>query len=67
MSDLKFKRGGSFLVEDLDVAGVYVPEELSPEHRAFAKTVRDFVAQEIHPNRDRLEHKDYDLACEKLK
>src|SRR5262245_14885512 len=55
-------RGGEWLLQPSDPAGVFTPEQLSEEHRRIAQTVSDFVSNEVLPALDRLEQKDWGLA-----
>ena len=56
------KRGGSWLIETVDVTGVFTPEKLSDEHRLIGQTADEFVTNEVLPKLDQLEQKDWDLA-----
>src|SRR5262245_29184834 len=60
-------RGGEWLTSSSDPSNVFTPEHLSDEQRLIAKTVTDFVDQEVLPALDRLEHKDWTLARELVK
>ena len=55
-------KGGTWLLEDADSAGVFTPERLTDEHRLMARTAADFVRQEVAPAREALEGKDWGLA-----
>jgi alkylation response protein AidB-like acyl-CoA dehydrogenase len=55
-------RGGEWLLQGSDPAGVFTPERLNEEHRLIAQTVNDFVDKEVLPVLDRLEEKDWGLA-----
>jgi alkylation response protein AidB-like acyl-CoA dehydrogenase len=57
-------RGGEWLLQPSDPAGVFTPDQLSDEHRLIGQTVSDFVANEVLPALDRLEQKDWTLARE---
>jgi alkylation response protein AidB-like acyl-CoA dehydrogenase len=56
------RRGGSWLIEDTEPQAVFTPEALSEEHRLIARTAEDFVKNEVLPQLDRLEQKDWDLV-----
>jgi len=56
------KRGGSWLIDATVPADVFTPEKLSDEHRLIAQTTDEFVTNEVLPNLDQLEQKDWDLA-----
>ena len=60
-------RGGEWLLQSTDPAGVFTPERMSDEHRLIAQTVTDFVDKEVLPVLDRLEQKEWTLARELLK
>jgi len=55
-------KGVSWLLEDTEQSSVFTPEKLSEEHRLMAQTVEEFVENEVMPNIDRLETKDWTLA-----
>jgi alkylation response protein AidB-like acyl-CoA dehydrogenase len=55
-------KGGAWLIEDTAPADVLTPERLSDEHRLIARTAADFVRQEVAPQRERLEAKDWTIA-----
>ncbi|HTJ93189.1 MAG TPA: acyl-CoA dehydrogenase family protein [Pararobbsia sp.] len=57
-------RGGEWLLQPSDSAGVFTPDQLSDEHRLIGQTVSDFVTNEVLPSLDRLEQKDWTLARE---
>ena len=54
--------GGAWLLEETAPGSVFTPERLSDEHRLIDQTAAEFVDNEITPNHDRLETKDWDLA-----
>jgi alkylation response protein AidB-like acyl-CoA dehydrogenase len=56
------RKGGSWLLDDSSPADVFTPEKLSDEHRLMARTTAEFIANEVMPNIDRLEAKDWELA-----
>jgi alkylation response protein AidB-like acyl-CoA dehydrogenase len=55
-------RGGAWLLEPSDPAGVFTPERLAEEHRLIKQTVSDFIDHEVLPVLDRLEQKDWGVA-----
>src|SRR5438105_12408881 len=59
--------GGSFLLEDRQPNEVFTPEDFNEQHQLIAQTAEDFANNEILPNADKLEHKDWGLARELLK
>jgi len=54
--------GGSFLIRETEPRDVFTPEDINEEQRLVGRTVRDFVEQDIVPNLDRLEKKDWPLT-----
>ena len=59
-------RGAEWLLKRSDPSTVFTPERLSEEHRLIAQTVTDFVNQEVLPQLDRLEQKDWTLSRQLL-
>ncbi|MGE3508493.1 MAG: acyl-CoA dehydrogenase family protein [Vicinamibacterales bacterium] len=55
-------QGGEWLLKPSDAARVFTPERASEEHRLIARTVSDFVDNEVLPVLERLEAKDWALA-----
>lgn len=60
-------KGGQFLVKESSYEDVFIPEEITEEQRMFRDSVRDFVANEITPNLDKLDKIENGLSEEKLK
>jgi alkylation response protein AidB-like acyl-CoA dehydrogenase len=60
-------RGGAWLVEATEPSGVFTPEKLTEEHRMIGRTTEQFVKNEVLPNLERLEEKDWALARELLR
>ena len=54
--------GGSFLIEDRTLEEVFTPEDFTDQHQLIAQTTEDFARNEIVPNIDRIEHKDFELT-----
>jgi alkylation response protein AidB-like acyl-CoA dehydrogenase len=54
--------GGSFLIEDLDAADIYTPEDFSEEHLMIAKTTEDFVVKEVVPQLEKMEDHDFEIS-----
>jgi alkylation response protein AidB-like acyl-CoA dehydrogenase len=63
----ELRKGGTWLFEEAPSSDVFTPEKLSDEHRLIAKTADQFVDQEVLPNLDRLEQKDWQLARQLLR
>ncbi|MFC4768090.1 acyl-CoA dehydrogenase family protein [Effusibacillus consociatus] len=60
-------KGGSFVVETVNPSQVFTPEDFNEEQKMIAKTTADFVAGEVAPHREQLEHLDLDLTVKLLK
>jgi alkylation response protein AidB-like acyl-CoA dehydrogenase len=56
------RKGGSWLLDETPASDVFTPEKLSDEHRLMATTTTEFVDNEVLPNLERLENKDWQLA-----
>ncbi|HXD16893.1 MAG TPA: acyl-CoA dehydrogenase family protein [Vicinamibacterales bacterium] len=56
------RKGASWLLEETDASSIFTPEKQSEEHRLMAQTVDEFVDNEVMPNIDQLETKDWKLA-----
>jgi alkylation response protein AidB-like acyl-CoA dehydrogenase len=59
--------GGSFLIEDCLSEEVFTPEDFSEEHRQIAQTTEEFARNEIIPNIEKIEHKDWATTRELIK
>jgi len=58
-------KGGAWLIEDVD--SIFTREQLSDEHRMIGQTADEFMTNEVLPNVDRLETKDWAFARELVK
>ena len=61
-SAVRTGKGGSWLLDETPASDVFTPEKLSDEHRLMARTTTEFVDNEVLPNLERLEDKDWELA-----
>ncbi|HUI85482.1 MAG TPA: acyl-CoA dehydrogenase family protein [Candidatus Binatia bacterium] len=59
--------GGSFLLEDHPLHNVFTPEDFNEDHQMIAKLADEFAVNEILPNVEKIEHKDWELTRELLK
>jgi alkylation response protein AidB-like acyl-CoA dehydrogenase len=55
-------RGGEWLLRTSEPDSVFTPERLSEEHRLIARTASEFVDNEIMPQVERMEQKDWALV-----
>jgi alkylation response protein AidB-like acyl-CoA dehydrogenase len=60
-------RGGEWLLQAADADGVFTPERLTEEHRLIGRTAQEFVDNEVLPQLERLEAKDWTLARDLVK
>lgn len=49
------QKGGAFLVEEAGSSPIFIPEHLTIEQKELAKTVHDFVVNEVLPKEDLIE------------
>ena len=59
--------GGSFLIEACPPDNVFTPEDFTEQHNLIAQTAEEFAINEIVPNIEKLEHKDFALLRELVK
>jgi alkylation response protein AidB-like acyl-CoA dehydrogenase len=59
--------GGSFLIEEHNIDQVFTPEDLSEEHRQIANTTQEFAKNEITPNVEKIEHKEFAVTRELIR
>jgi alkylation response protein AidB-like acyl-CoA dehydrogenase len=49
-------KGGEFLLTTSSPAEIFTPEDLTPEHRAIAKTTDEFWTKEVAPHVEEMQH-----------
>ena len=59
--------GGSFLLESRQPDEVFTPEDFSEQHQLIGQTAEEFAMNEIVPNIEKIEHKDFSVSRELLK
>ena len=59
-------RGGEFLLTASSPEEIFTPEDLTPEHRAIAKTTDEFWIKEVAPHLEEMQH-DHAVAVRILK
>jgi alkylation response protein AidB-like acyl-CoA dehydrogenase len=59
--------GGSFLLEERRPAEVFTPEDFTEQQQLIAQTAEEFAVNEILPNADKMEHKDFSISRDLLK
>jgi alkylation response protein AidB-like acyl-CoA dehydrogenase len=59
--------GGSFLLESRRPDEVFTPEDFSEQHQLIGQTAEEFAVNEIIPNVEKIEHKDFSVTRDLLK
>src|SRR5436190_14471074 len=59
--------GGSFLLEERTPDEVFTPEDFTEQHQLIGQTAEEFATNEIVPNVEKIEHKDFSVSRELLK
>ena len=59
--------GGSFLIEERKPEDVFTPEDFTEQHLLIAQTAEEFANQEIVPNIEKMERKDFAVTRELVK
>lgn len=58
--------GGEFLIKESDPQSVFIPEEINEEQKMMVETAADFVANEIWPKLDAIDHQEPGLTVSLL-
>src|SRR6201987_2837111 len=59
--------GGSFLLEERQTSEVFTPEDFTEQHQLIGQTAGEFAINEILPNVERIEHKEFQVTRDLLK
>jgi len=59
--------GGSFLLESRQPEDIFTPEDFSEQHQLIGQTAEEFAVNEILPNVEKIEHKDFSVSRALLK
>src|SRR5579871_4681949 len=59
--------GGSFLLESRQPDEIFTPEDFSEQHQMIGQTAEEFAVNEIVPNIEKIEHKDFSVTRDLLK
>jgi len=59
--------GGSFLLEDHNLENVFTPEDFNEDQQMIVKLADEFAVNELLPNIEKIEHKDWQLTRDLLK
>jgi alkylation response protein AidB-like acyl-CoA dehydrogenase len=65
--ELALKKGGSFLIENSAVEDVFTPEDFSEEQSMIRDMTAQFVEEEVLPQVEKIEHKDWGVTVGLLK
>ena len=64
---IALKKGGSFLLEESPPEDVFAPEDFSEEQTMIRDMTEQFVADEVLPQQEQIEHKDWNVTVSLLK
>ncbi len=59
--------GGSFLLETRHPDEIFTPEDFTEQHQLIGQTAEEFAVNEIVPNIEKMEHKDFSITRDLLK
>ncbi len=59
--------GGSFLLESRRTEEVFTPEDFTEQQKLIGQTAEEFTVNEILPNVEKMEHKDFSISRDLLK
>jgi butyryl-CoA dehydrogenase len=59
--------GGSFLLEERQPSEVFTPEDFTEQHRMIGQTTEEFAVNEILPQVEKIEHKEFQVTRDLLK
>ncbi len=59
--------GGSFLLEERQTSEVFTPEDFTEQHHLIGQTTEEFAVNEIVPNIEKIEHKEFQVTRDLLK
>ena len=61
------KKGGSFLIDDTVAQDIFTPEDFSDEQTMIRDMTEQFVEDEVLPQVEKIEHKDWDVTVHLLR
>lgn len=67
MSKNPVLKGGEFLIKDVEIQDIFIPEEFDEETKMISESCQDFLETEIFPNLDRIDKQEPDLMASLLK
>ncbi|MEL6140035.1 MAG: acyl-CoA dehydrogenase family protein [Bacteroidota bacterium] len=66
VSHPKVLKGGEFLIAEMAGQGTFIPEDFNEEQRMVRDMVRDFIRTEIHPNLEKIDRQEDNIAVKLL-
>ena len=60
------KKGGGFLVEEVNADEVITPEDFTEEQVMMGRTTEDFVEKEVLPQIERIENQEFEISRQLL-
>ncbi|AOV06953.1 acyl-CoA dehydrogenase family protein [Sporosarcina ureilytica] len=63
----EFVKGGAFLIEDIEPARVFTPEDFTDEQKMIAQTTAEYVEKEVKPVVENLENHEFEHSVRLLK
>jgi butyryl-CoA dehydrogenase len=59
--------GGSFLLEEHNLTDLFTPEDFNEDHQMVVKLAEEFATNEVVPNAEKMEHKEWSVCRDLLK
>src|ERR1700683_5248102 len=59
--------GGSFLLEERRPDEIFTPEDFTEQQQLIGQTAEEFTVNEILPNTEKMEHKDFSISRDLVK
>ena len=59
--------GGSFLLEEHNLDNVFTPEDFNEDHQMVVKLAEEFATNEVVPEAEKMEHKEWEVCRELLR
>src|SRR5271166_6241872 len=59
--------GGSFLLEEHNLNDLFTPEDFNEDQQMVVKLAEEFATNEVVPNAEKMEHKEWDVCRDLLK
>src|ERR1035437_8183342 len=59
-------KGGEFLIKETEAQSIFIPEQWNEEQLMIAQSCKDFLAQEVWPNLDKIDNQEAGLTVKLL-